>query len=63
MAVFAFIIGSVIGLVAGLVGWLALGASLLTAFGLYLGLSLVIGMALILISMTPAQPSGHAAKV
>ncbi|MBV6638350.1 MULTISPECIES: hypothetical protein [Mameliella] len=40
-----------IGLVCAVVGWLGFDMSVLAAFGLYLSVSLLVGMALILTSL------------
>lgn len=62
MAIFSFLIGCVIGLVCALTGWLGFGMSLLAAFGLYLSVSMLVGMALILGMMMTVDPAGHEAE-
>lgn len=51
VANFSFLIGCMIGLVCAVVGWLGFDMSVLAAFGLYLSVSLLVGMALILTSL------------
>ncbi len=48
VAIFYFLIGCMIGLVCAVVGWLGFDMSILAAFGLYLSVSLMVGMTLIL---------------
>lgn len=43
MAVFGFLLGSVLGLFGSLFGWLIWDISAMTAAGLYLGSGLVVG--------------------
>ncbi|WP_323768033.1 hypothetical protein [Antarctobacter sp.] len=47
MAVFSFLLSSVIGLACALTGWLAYDMSLFAAFGLHLSVSLLVGTALV----------------
>lgn len=56
MAVFSFLVSSLFGLVSGLVCWMFFGYSFLAALGLYLSLSMVLGMGIIITGMM-AQPS------
>jgi hypothetical protein len=47
MAVMAFIVGGVLGLLSALVGWGLFGLSALAAVGLYLGVAFALGGGLI----------------
>ncbi|GEM_PF-2797004 len=51
VAIFSFLIGCMIGLVSAVVGWAGFDMSILSAFGLYLSVSLLVGMALILTTL------------
>ncbi len=55
MAVFSFLVSSVFGMVSGLTCWLFFSYTPLAAFGLYLSLSIVVGMALIIAGMLAMQ--------
>lgn len=59
MAVFSFLLGSMIGLGCALTGWLAYDMSLLSAFGLYLSVSMLVGVALVLAAVHAHQGTGH----
>lgn len=58
MAVFSFLVSSLFGMISGLICWAYLGYSALSAFGLYLSLSMVVGMALVLAGMMAVQAAG-----
>lgn len=59
MAVFSFLLGSMIGLVCGLTGWLAYDMSLLAACGLYLSVSILVGMALVIAAVHAHDSTGR----
>jgi hypothetical protein len=59
MAVVAFLFGSVIGAFCGLGGWLVLDLGPLAAFGVYLGLSMTIGLSLVLLGSREQGPPAN----
>lgn len=56
MAVIAFLFGSVIGVFCGLIGFFGFGLGAIAALSLYMGLSLVIGFGVILLSLPDQDP-------
>ena len=58
MAVFSFLVSSLFGMISCLICWMFFGYSALSAFGLYLSLSIVVGMALIFAGMLAVQAAG-----
>lgn len=59
MAVFSFLLGSVIGLACALIGWLAYDMSLFAGLGLYLSASILVGMALVLSAVHTHDNAAH----
>ena len=59
MAVFSFLLGSMIGLGCALTGWLVYDMSLLTSFGLYLSVSMLVGMAVIISTLHAHDRAQH----
>lgn len=57
MAIFSFLIGSVVGLFCAILGWLAFDMTFLAGIGLYLTLSLTVGFFLILGTMAADSTS------
>lgn len=51
MAVFSFLIGSIVGLMSTILGWTAFDMSFLAGIGLYLTSSVSVGVVLILANM------------
>ncbi|SNS92695.1 hypothetical protein SAMN04488078_104241 [Antarctobacter heliothermus] len=59
MAVFSFLLGSMIGLACALIGWLVYDMSLFAGIGLYLSTSILVGMALVLTTVHAHDNTGH----
>lgn len=59
MAVFSFIFGCMIGLFAALTGWLFHDISVFAAFGLYLSVSMTVGLALAVTAPAGSREPGH----
>lgn len=57
MAVFAFILGSVIGMITAGIGLLGFGMGFATAFALYTTVSLCVGGFLVMAAMLTPPPS------
>ena len=61
MAIFGFLLGSLLGFVAGFFGWALFGLSVMAAIGVYLIIGISTGLGLALLNMedeTPFPPTG-----